>query len=178
MHMSNEQIAATSLAGMEVAAGFAQVQFSVFERLYALSFNATKSSFEEGANYARALLEAREVQQCLDLSTAYGQPAIEKAYSYMRSCLDVGTHARDEMTRLLEAQTTDINRKAAAFLSRLVKYAPGGTEAAAAAIKTAFETADNIFSGVTAVVQESGESTQARQDAPTAAARESKKKAA
>lgn len=106
MNMSNEQIAATNVAGMEAAAGFAQVQFAALERLVALSFNATKSSFEVGANYARALLDARDVRQCLELAMEYGQPAIEKAFLYTRSRLEVGTHARDEMTRLLEAQAT------------------------------------------------------------------------
>ena len=177
MYMSNEQIAAANLAGIEAAAGFAQVQFAVLERLYALSFNATKSSFEEGANYTRALLDAKDVEQCLDLSTEYGQPAIEKAFSYTRRYLEVGTHARDEMTRLIEAQATDINRKAVASLTRLAKYAPGGTEVAVAAMKTVFEAADNMFSGVTAVVQESAGSTEAKQD-PATAVRDSKKKAA
>jgi phasin family protein len=178
MYMSNEQIAANNLAGIEAGAGFAQVQFAELERLVALSFNATKSSLEEGANYARALLEAKDAQHCLDLSIEYGQPAIEKAFSYTRSCLEVGTRVRDEMTRLLEAQTTDINRKAAASLTQLLKYAPGGTEVAGAAMKTAIDAADNMFSGVTAVAQESAGSTQAKPDTPTAAASESKKKAA
>jgi phasin family protein len=178
MYMSNEQIAATHLAGMEAAAGFAQVQFAVLERMYSLSFNATKSSLEEGANYARALLDAKDAQQCMDLSTEYGQPAIEKAYSCTRSYLELGTHARDEMTRLFEAQAAEINRMAAAWLNRLAKYAPGGAEVAVAAMKTAFKAADNVFSGVTAVVQESAGSAETNQDTPTTAARESKKKAA
>lgn len=178
MYMSNEQIAASNLAGMEAAAGFAQIQFAAFERLYALSFNATKSSLEEGANYARALLDAKDAQQCLDLSTEYGQPAIEKAFSYTRSYFEVGTHARDEMTRVFEAQVTDINRKAAANLTRFAKYAPGGTEVAVAVMKSAIEAANSVFSGITAVVQESAGSTETTQDAPTAAVKESKKKAA
>ena len=178
MYMSNEHVAATSLAGVQAAAGFAQVQFAALERLYALSVNATKSSLDEGARCARALLDAKDVQQCLDLSAEYGQPAIEKAFSYTRGCLEVGAHARDEMTRLLEAQATDSSRKAVARLTRLAKYAPGGTEVAVAAMKTAFEAADNMFSGVTAVLQEATGPTDAKQDAPATAARENKKKAA
>jgi len=179
MYTSNEQIAATNLTGMmEAAAELAQVQLGVFERLYSLSFNATRSSIEEGANYARALLDAGDAQQCLDLNAEYVQPAIEKAFSYTRRYFEVGTYARDDMTRLFEAQATEINRKAADCLTRLVKYAPGGAEVAVAAMKTAFETADNVFSGVTAVVQEPAGPTEAKQDTPTAAARDSKKKAA
>ena len=178
MYMSNEQNAATNLAGMEAAAGFAQVQFAAFERLYALSFNATKSSFGEGANYTRALLDAKDVRQCLDLSTEYGHPAIEKAFSYVRSYLEVGTHARDEMTRLLEGQAIDITKKAAAFLTLLAKYSPGGSEVAVSAMKSALESAENTFGGMKAVVQESGGSTEAKQAPSTATARESKNKAA
>ncbi len=63
MYVTPEQIAATNKAGVEAILGFANSQFAAFERLSALSFNATKSAFEESVDHAKSLLGAKDIQE-------------------------------------------------------------------------------------------------------------------
>src|SRR5258706_8059431 len=85
MNFTPEQIASTNKAGIEAVLGLAHTQFAAFERLSALYFNATKAAFEEGVGHAKALLNAKDPQEYLNLNAAVTQPTMEKAIAYSRS---------------------------------------------------------------------------------------------
>jgi len=70
MNFTPEQIVSTNKAGIEAILGLAHTQFSAFERLSALYFNATKAAFEEGVGHAKALLNAKDPQEYLNLNAA------------------------------------------------------------------------------------------------------------
>src|SRR3977135_3354483 len=80
MNFTPEQIASTNKAGIEAILGLAHTQFSAFERLSALYFNATKAAFEEGVGHAKALLDAKDPQDYLTLHAAATQPTMERAH--------------------------------------------------------------------------------------------------
>src|SRR2546422_11744955 len=84
MNFTPEQIASTNKAGIEAILGLAHTQFSAFERLSALYFNATKAAFEEGVGHAKALLNAKDPQEYVNLNAAATQPTMEKAIAYSR----------------------------------------------------------------------------------------------
>ena len=76
MNFTPEQIASTNKAGIEAILGLAHTQFAAFERLSTLYFNASKAAFEEGVGHAKALLNAKDPQEYLNLNAAATQPTI------------------------------------------------------------------------------------------------------
>src|SRR2546422_7993971 len=100
MNFTPEQIASTNKAGIEAILGLAHTQFSAFERLSALYFNATKAAFEEGVGHAKALLNAKDPQEYLNLNAAATQPTMEKAIAYSRSVYEVAAQTNGELAKL------------------------------------------------------------------------------
>ena len=104
MYVTPDQIAANSKAGVEALLLLANANFATYEKLAALNFNTSKAAFEDGVNHAKALLNAKDVQDFVNLNVAAAQPILEKAIAYSRSVYELATHSQDEYTRFLESQ--------------------------------------------------------------------------
>src|ERR1700749_54157 len=103
MYVTPEQVVAGNKAGVEALIGFANTQFAAFERISALTFNATKSAFEDSIAHTKALLNAKDVQDFVNLNNSVAQPTIEKAINYSRSLYDVPTQSGGEVSKLVES---------------------------------------------------------------------------
>src|SRR5207342_2449341 len=82
MYVTPDQITTYGKTGVETLINLARSNFAVYEKLAALNFTATKGAFEDGVNHTRALLNARDVQEYVNLNSAAAQPAIEKLIAY------------------------------------------------------------------------------------------------
>lgn len=122
MQIGREELAATQSAAIDAAAGLARIQFAALERLTALSFRAARATLDDGAGYAKALLDARDAQRCLELSAEHVPPALQNASSYVSGCLEAGIGAHAEITGFLEAGAFHPGRMAAQLLTQLAKY--------------------------------------------------------
>src|SRR5258708_4524309 len=145
MNFTPEQIASTNKAGIEALLGLAHTQFSAFERLSALYFNATKAVFEEGVGHAKALLNAKDPQEYLNLNAAATQPTMEKAIAYSRSVYEVAAQTNGELAKFLEAQAVEFNKNLVGLLDKVSKNAPGGSDVAAAPGKSALAPANTAY---------------------------------
>jgi phasin family protein len=137
MYVTPDQITAYSKAGVETLFTLARSNFAAYEKLAALNFNATKGAFEDGLNHTRALLNARDVQEYVNLNTAAAQPAIDKLIAYSRSVYQLAAGQQAELTRLVEGQATEINKTFVGLLDKFAKNAPAGSDVAIAAMKSA-----------------------------------------
>ena len=70
---------------VEALLAIANSNFAAIEKLAALNFNATKSVFEDSMSHAKALLNAKDVQELVNLNVAAAQPSLEKFIAYSRS---------------------------------------------------------------------------------------------
>jgi phasin family protein len=105
----------------------------MFERLMGLNLNATRSAYEDAINYLRAVSSAKDPQELFSLNAAAAQPALEKALAYSRSVYEVVAKGQDHFTKLVQEQTSDLNKGFASFLDQYSKSAPGGSDIAVAA---------------------------------------------
>ena len=151
MNFTPEQIASTNKAGIEAILGLAHTQFAAFERLSALYFNATKAAFEEGVGHAKALLNAKDPQEYLNLNAAATQPTMEKAIAYSRSVYEFASHTQGEVAKLLEAQAAEFNKNLVGLLDKVSKNAPAGSENAVAMLKTTIGNASASYEQFTKV---------------------------
>jgi len=178
MNFTPEQIASTNKAGIETILGLAHTQFSAFERLSALYFNATKAAFEEGVGHAKALLNAKDPQEYLNLNAAATQPTMEKAIAYSRSVYEIAAQTNGELAKFLEAQAVEFNKNLVGLLDKVSKNAPAGSDVAVAAVKSALAAANTAYESFNKVAKQATEIAEANFAAATSSAKESKKQRA
>jgi len=178
MNFTPEQIASTNKAGIEDLLGLAHTQFSAFERLSALYFNATKAAFEEGVGHAKALLNAKDPQEYLNLNAAATQPTMEKAIAYSRSVYEVAAQTNGELAKFLEAQAVEFNKNLVGLLDKVSKNAPAGSDVAVAAVKSALAAANTAYESFNKVAKQATEIAEANFAAATSSAKEPKRAAA
>ncbi len=178
MYVTPEQIAASNKAGVEAWLSFAHAQFVAFERLTSLSFNATKTAFEDSVSHTKALMNAKDVQDFVNVNSAMSQPALDKAIAYSRGVYEVATQTHGEMTKFVEAQSAEFNKNVAGVLDKVAKNAPAGSDVAIAAVKSALAAANTAYDSINKVSRQATEMAEANFSAATSAARDSRKKAA
>lgn len=177
MYVTPEQVVANNKAGVEALIGLAHSQFAAFERLSALTFNATKSVFEDGVAHTKALLNAKDVQELVNLNAAAAQPSIEKAIAYTRNVYDVATQSQGDFTKLVEAQASEFNKSVVSLVDKVSKNAPAGSDVAVAAVKSALAAANSAYDSLTKISKQATELAEANFAAATSVAKEAKKKA-
>jgi phasin family protein len=176
MYVTPEQVVASNKAGVEALIGLAHTQFAAFERLSALTFNATKAAFEDSVAHTKALLAVKDVQDLVNLNAAVAQPAIEKAIAYSRNVYDVATQSQGEVTKLVEGQAGEFNKSMVTLLDKVVKNAPAGSDVAVAAVKSALAAANTAYDSISKAAKQATELAEANFAAATAVAKETKKK--
>ena len=178
MYMTPDQMNASGKAGVEALLGLANAQLAAYERLSNLHLDATRSAFEDGMSYARAVLGAKDIQEVVNLSASAAQPALEKAMAYSRKVYEVSSQSQGEFTKLLETQAADVNRNMASLLDKFAKNAPAGSDVAVAAVKSAIAAANTAYDSFSKVAKQATEIAEANMNAAANVAREAKKKAA
>ena len=177
MYATPEQITGYSKAGVETLLTIARSNFAVYEKLAALNFNATKGAFEDSVNHTRALLNARDIQEYVNLNTSAAQPAIEKLIAYSRSVYELSAGQQAEFTRLVEGQAAEMNKTLVGLLDKFAKNAPAGSDVAIAAVKSALGAATTAYDSFTKATKQATEIAGANIAAATAAVTNIKKAA-
>jgi phasin family protein len=176
MNFTPEQIVSTNKAGIEAILGLAHTQFAAFERLSALYFNASKAAFEEAVGHTKALLNAKDPQEYLNLNAAATQPTMEKAIAYSRSVYEVSAQTNGELAKFLEAQAAEFNNNLVGLLDKVSKNAPAGSDVAVQAVKSALAAANTAYDSFNKVAKQATETAEANFAATTTPARETPRK--
>jgi len=169
MYLTPEQLASANKAGIEAALGLASSQFAAFERLSALNFSAAKATFEEVLVRAKTLLDAKGVEEYVNLNAAQSQPALEKAIAYSRSVYEVAAQAQGELAKFLEARAAEFSRNLLGILDKVSKDAPAGSDVAVAAVKSALAAAGTAYDNFSKVAKQATEIAEANFTAATTA---------
>src|ERR1700694_3675229 len=178
MYITPEQIVSSNKAGVEAILGLAHSQLAPFERLAALYFNTTKAAFEEGVGHAKALLNAKDAQEYINLNAAATQPTMEKAIAYSRSVYEVAAKTNGEMAKLLEAKAAEFNKNLVGLLDKVSKNAPAGSDVAVQAVKSALAAANTAYDSFNKVAKQATDIAEANFAAATTATRETQKRRA
>jgi len=134
---------------MDAAFALGQTFFDATERLLELNLASAKATLEESVERVQALMSAKDVQEFVALTSALSQPTLEKAVSYSRTVYGIANGANAEVSRIIEAQIAESNKKVAQLIDFAAKNAPAGSEPAVTAFKSAvaaINTAYDTFS--------------------------------
>ena len=151
MSVTPEVIAAAAKsnveAGLNTASSFVAAVFTAVERVSTLNLATARTAFDESVAFSKAVLAAKDPKALAALNLAALAPSVEKGIAYGRSLSVIGADTKEELSKLVEAETAAAGKNFDAALENLFKNAPAGSEAAVKAVKTALANASTAYEG-------------------------------
>ncbi|SPE20780.1 Granule-associated protein [Burkholderiales bacterium] len=142
MNSTSVQLAELQRSHLDALSAFGSALCDATEKLATLNFAATRAVLQETAQASQNLLGSRDAQGVLAIAGGLVQPATEKLMRYSRNAYGIASGTNAELSRIVEAQVAEGNRRIVEFVEIAFKNAPAGSEAAVSFLKSAF-TASN-----------------------------------
>ncbi len=160
-YMTAEQVATAYKSNIETLFGLTSKAFEGVEKLVELNLQVAKAAMGEAAQTTKAALSVKDAQELMALQAGLLQPAAEKAAAYSRHLYDIAAATSAEVSKAVEATTSDAQAKFLSVVDSAVKNAPAGSENAVALVKSAVAAANNAFEGVQKAVKQATETAEA-----------------
>ena len=146
-----DQFSAANEAAINQFTYFAQLSLANMERFAELGLGAARESVEQAAAHAQSLAGAKDVHEVIALNSAAIEPVMKRAYAYSRTAYETAAETNDEVKRVFEKQTAELNRAAVAALEEAFKYAPAGSEGVVDNVKTAIAAAQSAYNNIASI---------------------------
>ena len=159
--MTAEQVATAYKSNVEILFGLTTKAFEGVEKLVELNLQVAKAAMGEAAETTKAALSVKDAQELMALQAGLLQPAAEKAAAYSRHLYDIAAATSAEVSKAVEATTSDTQTKFLSMVDSAVKNAPAGSENAVALVKSAVAAANNAFEGVQKAVKQATDAAEA-----------------
>ena len=140
-----EDVSTQAKASFEQALKFAETTTDAAEGFLDLNLKTAKAAGADAVKQVKALAGAKDVQELTALQASFAQSNADKAMGYARAVYAWALDTHGEITKIVEAQVTEANKSFATALDKAAKSAPGGSEFAFAAMKSALSTANQAY---------------------------------
>jgi phasin family protein len=168
--LTAEQLMAAQKANVETLFGLTNKAFEGVERLVELNLQMAKTALGEAGDTARAVMSVKDAQELVALQASLLQPTAEKAAAYSRHVYDIAASTNAEVTKAVEAQLGDAQKKFMGMVDSASKNAPAGSENAVALMRSAVAAANNAFESVQKAAKQATDVAEANLQALTATA--------
>jgi phasin family protein len=145
MYTTLAQVAELQKGQVDALYAFSHALFDATEKLVDLNLAAAKALLDESAEKTQALLGVKDLQEFMSVSGGFAQPAVEKLVSYSRNVYGIASGTSAELSKIVEAQVADGNKKVSELVDFATKNAPAGSEPAVSMIKTAVAAANTAY---------------------------------
>ncbi len=146
-----DQFAAANEAAIEQFSYFAKLSLGNIEKFTELGLGAARESVTQATRHAQSLAGARDVNEAFAINSAAVEPALKRAYAYSRTAYETAAASNDEVKKVLEQNTAQLNKAAIAALEEALKYAPAGSESVVGNLKTAIAAAQSAYDNMTSI---------------------------
>ncbi|HET7731822.1 MAG TPA: phasin family protein [Usitatibacter sp.] len=146
-----DQLAAANEAAVEQFTYLANLSLANVEKFAALGLQASRESVELAAGHAQSLAGARDVNEVIAINSAALEPALKRAYGYSRTAFEAAAETQAEVKDLLDERNAEVRKAAVAALEEAFKYAPAGSEAVVANVKSAIAAAQKAYDNLAAI---------------------------
>lgn len=160
MSLTPEQFTNTSKAVVDSLLSLSNTALASAERIAALNLNTARSVFEDSVSSTKALLDAKNPQEAIAQQASQVQPNVEKTVAYTRSVYEITAQAKDEMTKLIEAQYGEFQKRLSSLLDQSTKTLPIGSDVAVAAVKSAINATNSAFDSLNKAAKQVSEITE------------------
>ena len=178
MSILPDRLATTPHALAEACASTSRTLFDSAERLTILNLNTARMFMDDGSATLRALLAVKTPEDLVALQTATVRPSGEKLIGYYRECYEILAQGMEEVVKPFEVQLAELNKLVASSLEKAAKSAPGGSDMAVAAVKSAIATANSTYESVSKATRKAIEIAESSLAASTGAVAKGAAKAA
>lgn len=162
-----ENFASANKAAVQSFVTLANTSFASTERVAALNLNVGRSFLEDGVANAKALLGVKDPQHFVALQSTLAQPALEKLVSYSRKLYEIATETNEAVSKLVEAQFSDLNKTVADALDKAAKDAPAGSDGAISAVRFALAATNSAYNNISKAAKQVAEIAEANISAAT-----------
>ncbi|MFZ5541775.1 MAG: phasin family protein [Pseudomonadota bacterium] len=169
MFATPAQFAELQKGQMDALYALSHAMFDATEKLVDLNLAATKAVMEETAEKAQALMSVKDVQELLALTGGLAQPTVEKLASYNRTVYGIASGAGAEVSKIVETQMADTNKKVSELIEFAAKNAPAGSEPAVAMLKSMLAAANTAYDTFTKAAKQAVEMVESNVTAATSA---------
>ena len=160
-----EQMIATQRASIETLFGLTHKAFEGVEKIVELNMAVSKAALQDAANHTQSLLSVKDAQELMALQSSLMQPMAEKVASYSRHLYDIASGTGAELSKAVEGQTANAQKKFVDLVDSAAKNAPAGSEATVAMVKSAVAAATNAMESVQKAVKQAADVAQANMSA-------------
>jgi phasin family protein len=168
--LTADQILATHKANFDILFGLTTKAFEGVEKLVELNVTASKAALAEAADHTQAALSVKDAQELLALQAALLQPLAEKSAAYSRHVYEIAQGTGAELTKAIEAQASEAQKKFLSVVDSATKNAPAGSETAVAVFKSAVAAGTNALESVQKAVKQASDVAEANFNAVSATA--------
>lgn len=145
MYVTPAQFSEVQKGQLDAFFALSQTLFDATERLAELNLATAKAAVESSVEKSQALMGVKDAQELVALSSAFAQPTLDTVVSYSRTVYGITNGAGVEVSRIVEAQIAEGNKKVAQAIDVAAKSAPAGTEPAVAMFKSAVAAANTAY---------------------------------
>lgn len=146
-----DQFTAANEAAIEQFSYFAKLALTNVEKFAELGLGAARESVNLATQHAQALAGARDVHEVIALNSAALEPSLKRAYNLSRTAFEAAAETNAEIKRTLEKRNAEVQKAAIAALEESFKYAPAGSEAVVANVKSAMTAAQSAYDNFAAM---------------------------
>ena len=168
--LTADQIIATHKANFDILFGLTAKAFEGVEKLVELNVTASKAALAEAAGHTQAALSVKDAQELLALQASLLQPLAEKTAAYSRHVYEIAQGTGAELTKAIEAQASEAQKKFLTVVDSATKNAPAGSETAVAVFKSAVAAGTNALESVQKAVKQASDVAEANFNAVSATA--------
>ena len=136
-------------ATAESAARATRISLDSAERAMNVQIEYAKGALSQVGINARAMGQAKDVQELLALRARITENALENLMGYSRSFYEVASGAATEYSRLAEARMAKFQQAITESVDQAARQAPAGGDVAVAAIKSQLAAATAAFDSFT-----------------------------
>ncbi len=155
--MTVEQVMASQKATLDTLFGLTTKAFEGVEKIVELNVTASKAALAEAAEHSQAMLSVKDAQEFMALQTSLFQPLAEKTAAYSRHLYDIASSSTSELSKAVEAQAAEAQKKFMSVVDTAAKNAPAGSETAVAVVKSAIAAANNALESVQKAVKQASD---------------------
>jgi phasin family protein len=138
-----------SRATIDAASRATRISMDSAERAISVQLEYAKGALAQAGLTARAVSQAKDVQELVALRTRIAENALENLMGYSRSLYEVASEAQAEYSRLAEERMAKFQQAVSETVEQAAKSAPAGGDVAVAAIKSQLAATTAAFDSFT-----------------------------
>jgi phasin family protein len=169
MFATPAQFAELQKTQLDALYALSHTMFDATEKLVDLNLAAAKATMEESAEKATQFMSVKDVQEFVALTGGLAQPSVEKFVSYGRTVYSIASGAGAEVSRIVETQISDGNKKVAELVDFAAKNSPAGSEPAVSMFKSAVAAANTAYDTLSKATKQAADLVESNMAAATSA---------